>query len=339
MKLQELKSRRLWSQLLYMYPSQVVYEHCPNDDVLKPQNREVLDADLVGIHVNTVDHTIKVSTWDCPKDWKPKVDKMTVEQCIFNAQRQECTGLTPEMFKSRVFHVAESDLSHKERWIKAYKPLPPVVAKSLVIYSVTIDDLWIIVYEDIHNDQLTQEYRCEPTCCDFPKLGALLQSSAWRDLINTMINPSIIIKQSNVDIDNANPENLYVSIVNICPSDNGCVIYTHEINPAHYEPANSLRLYLSHLGVFNGSGAGDSHWKYYICAESDFADKTKWVYVSNTIPVEIMNRRVRFVITCDDQWVTVYDDTTDADPISEEIYSHCLELNYIDGDTYVINHQ
>ena len=339
MKLQELKSRRLWSQLLYMYPSQVVYEHRPNDDILNPQNREVLDADVVDLTVDTAEHKIKLVTWNCPDDFKPNTSSITVAKCIENAQRQELTGITPEMFKSRVFHVAESDLSHKERWVKAYRPLPSAVAKSLVIFSVTIDDLWVIIYEDIHSDQLTQEYHCEPSCCDFPKLSELLQSSTWNSLISTMTNPSIVIKKSNLEIDEAHAGESYVSIVEVHPSENRCVIYTHEINPAHYEPANSLRLYLSHLGVFNGSGAGDSHWKYYICAESDFADKIKWVYVSNTIPVEIMNRRVRFVVTCDDQWVTVYDDTTDADPISEEIYNHCLESNYIDGDKYVINHQ
>ena len=50
-----------------------------------------------------------------------------------------------------------------------------------------------------------------------------------------------------------------------------------------------------------------------------------------------MLRKVRYVVTMDINWITVYDDSEDANTEYEKIYEQYLSDNIIDGDTYIIH--
>lgn len=341
MTVTELKSRPLWKNLYYRFPYIVKWKRHADPGFCEEKPDMVETDTVIEIRVDTSSNIIWITTCEFSQDFKTQVQNIgprTIKEIIKASCNPIYSGLTAPEFVKRSFFASESGLRNPETYMKATVNPPKAIADSLVIFTVQVDDNWVIVYEDI---DISKDI-LPPTFIENRKLRDFLCLESWKGLIQSL--PNIEIQFWNGRTDKKDKIGIVsldsiVHIVRISLIDHLCTIRTSEFADVigSYELSDSLRLWLSKLGTFNGSGAGDPQWTYYICPESKFGNFDNWMSVTNRIPTEIMLRKVRFVITLDNKWVTIYDDTEDADLEYEKIYGHYLTHNIVDGDTYIIH--
>lgn len=343
MTVAELKTRSLWANLYHRFPYTVKWKRHADPDFCEEKSEMVETDDVVEIKVDTSSNIIWITTCKFSKDFKFKAQEvrhpLTMREVIKAACSPIYSGLTAAEFVKRSFFASESELRHPELYMKATVNPPKAIADSLVIFTVQIDDTWVIVYEDINSDKTV----LPPMWTECRKLRDFLCSDGWKELVTSL--PDIAVQFWDGTIDENGGQGLStldssVYFIEISTMRNACTIRTHALKNhpiSQYEYADSLRLYLSKLGTFNGSGAASQNWLYYICPESKFGNPENWSLVDNQIPVDIMLRKVRYVITEDINWITVYDDSEDANLDYEKIYSQYLSDNIVDGNTYIIH--
>ena len=343
MTVAELNARPLWANLYHRFPYVVKWKRHADPDFCEEKHDMVETDDVVEIKVDTSSNIIWVTTCKFAKDFKSKVQEVRHPLTMRDVIKTLCcpiySGLTASEFVRKSFFASEYEFRYPEAYMKATVNPPKPIADSLVIFTIQIDDTWVIVYEDINGDNGT----LPSTWVGCRTLRDFLCSNGWKELVTLLPNIAIEFWDGSIDkngIRGLSTLDSSVHFIEISTARNACVIRTHSLKDhpiSQYECADSLRLYLSKLGVFNGHGSASQNWLYYICPESKFGNPENWSLVGNQIPVDIMLRKVRYVVTMDINWITVYDDSEDANTEYEKIYEQYLSDNIIDGDTYIIH--